>query len=1195
MACYPAFHFIPATNRTLWFYLSFSFSVIFLFAITVEGSCQSKSGVPDQKKGNFIFYSQDYKRLVEINEKSVHTNGQIRITDSYYSARGSLNGSIRTMKVAGELVMLIRIINSTCGYSSGSIVVEATNGTPPYKYEITDQYFYTYSQNTGNFQGIREGSWIIKAIDANGKTISQVVTVKDELPRVVSVVGIYKLPSTCIAKDGSITLTTTGGKPPYEYTIDGINYQSSPVFSGLAAGLYQINTRDANGCTYGTYVNFLFQTGTCSGGLVLSYASYECTQNGNIEIRNLPSGSGNTYSIDGNNYVVNGYFDNLLSGFHTLYVKSSSGVLLDVITLNIIHDCNIYIKYVTSDASCGINDGELTVTADNGTKPYTYSIDGLHYQTSNLFTGLAPGNYTVTVKDFNGNIASQRAVVYDRCPVVRAVSTGESCTGNDGTISAGGFKGTEPYQFSIDGVNFQSSNEFTGLTSGNYTVTMKDDNGITAVTQVMVDNACIPFTTSITNATCNQNNGEMKLTVTGGIAPFQYSVDGINYQTSNQFSNLAPGYYTVTVKDSGGRKASKSVTVSKIDPPIISSVIVPAGCMNTDGQVQLSVTKGVPPYEYSLDGINFQSADSFKGLSGGLDYTLTVKDQSGCKVTASVRITQNCPKGTATVLDETCSQKNGTITVAATDGTAPYQYSLDGISFQTSNVFSGLIAGAYNITIRDKLFYTNQLTVKVINVCPTVTAVVTKGLCGTAKASITATGANGAEPYSYSIDGVHFQTSTVFAGLPDGTYTVTVKDARNLTSTVSVTTINYPAPLVTVSGVNTGCLNNSGSVHIEANGSGPFIYGLTGFADQSTPDFKNLSKGDYTITVADANGCKVTRDQTISLTDDLVLQMPQGTAICEGKSVVLNLVANASAVSWAPAGSLSSATGKTPEASPVVTTDYTVNAILGICTKTGSVRVTVFPAPIANAGIDQQICFGQNAQLSGGGGISYQWSPATYLNSTLVSSPVVNKPTSSIEYSLIVKDARGCQSLSSDRVRITVREPARLFVGNDTVIVKGEPLPLKSTDVNNTGFVNYLWLPVNGLSNNKLPNPIATLYNDQTYYVTASTVEGCEGKDTIHIKVYDKAELFVPTAFTPNNDHLNDVLRVFPVGIKEFKYFRVFNQWGQEVFSTTDVRNGWDGLFKATPQVPGTYTWITAGIDYKGNLLSRRGIVMLIR
>jgi gliding motility-associated-like protein len=195
-----------------------------------------------------------------------------------------------------------------------------------------------------------------------------------------------------------------------------------------------------------------------------------------------------------------------------------------------------------------------------------------------------------------------------------------------------------------------------------------------------------------------------------------------------------------------------------------------------------------------------------------------------------------------------------------------------------------------------------------------------------------------------------------------------------------------------------------------------------------------------------------------------------------------------------------------------------------------------------------------------------------------------------------VVDGNGCVSLKKDTVYITVTKPAVVFAGRDTTVAVGQPLHLAVTDVNNIGFNQYEWIPAYGLNNAHIGTPTAILDKSITYTVIAKNAIGCQGTDNINITVFVGPEIYVPNAFSPNGDNLNDILKAITAGIRYFHYFRIYNRWGNLVFSTTDQSIGWDGTFKSAAQTSGTtFVWIAAGEDYRGNLVQRKGTVILIK
>jgi gliding motility-associated-like protein len=278
-----------------------------------------------------------------------------------------------------------------------------------------------------------------------------------------------------------------------------------------------------------------------------------------------------------------------------------------------------------------------------------------------------------------------------------------------------------------------------------------------------------------------------------------------------------------------------------------------------------------------------------------------------------------------------------------------------------------------------------------------------------------------------------------------------------------------------------------------------------------------------------------------------------------------------------------------------VTTEYTLAATTGVCQQTANVTVSIYPAPVADAGIGDTLCYGASAQLHASGGAVYYWSPAIYLSDPNASDPTVESPLQTTTYSLTVTDALGCTSLQSSAVVVAVTPPAAVSIGIDTSILAGQPVPMDLQDINGSGFDSFSWSPATWLSDATIRDPVASPQQDVTYTVSASTAAGCRAEAKRTVTVYSVAGIFVPNAFTPNGDGHNDVLHARPVGIRTFKYFAVFSRWGQRVFYNTDPAVGWDGRIGGQYGLAATYVWMAAGIDYSGALVERKGTVMVVR
>ncbi|HRD57273.1 MAG TPA: choice-of-anchor L domain-containing protein [Ferruginibacter sp.] len=458
-------------------------------------------------------------------------------------------------------------------------------------------------------------------------------------------------------------------------------------------------------------------------------------------------------------------------------------------------------------------------------------------------------------------------------------------------------------------------------------------------------------------------------------------------------------------------------------------------------------------------------------------------------------------------------------------------------------------------------------------------------------------------PVEFSIDGgTTYQTDSTFNNLPVGNYTIRIRDAVGCIDSISVNIVQtYPDLLQTNITTAASCTGNAdGSIIVTASGGNPaYQYSLNGAAFVNNNTF-NVMQGTHTVVIKDANGCTISSGNiNVALNNTLQVDAGADEIICEGSSIALSAVATLSSTySWTPAVALSSTTSASTTASPIVTTKYYITATSGICAKTDSVTVNVNAAPLANAGPDVTICFGADAVLQGQPGFTeYSWSPAAILNNSTLAQPTVRRPTQNMPFYLDVKDANGCTSLKKDTVYLTVTPAVQLFAGNDSVIVAiGQPVQLNALQIGQQTVTSWNWVPTIGLNNPNIHNPIATLQNDQTYIVTGKTPANCEGSDTIFIKVYKGPEIYVPSAFTPNGDGKNDVLRAIAIGMKEYRYFRVFNRYGQTVFETKgDFRRGWDGRVKGVLQNTGTYIWIAEAVDYRGNLVQRKGTTIIVQ
>ncbi len=348
----------------------------------------------------------------------------------------------------------------------------------------------------------------------------------------------------------------------------------------------------------------------------------------------------------------------------------------------------------------------------------------------------------------------------------------------------------------------------------------------------------------------------------------------------------------------------------------------------------------------------------------------------------------------------------------------------------------------------------------------------------------------------------------------------------------------------------------------------------------------------YYLTVTDQYGCYRLDSVFVDVKADVTINAGTDTTICLTDSFVMGASSDGLSYSWSPSTGLSNPNILNPVANPDATTDYVVTANIGNCERSASVRVTVVPYPDANAGDDIPVCIGLNTQLQATGGSSYSWEPATFLNDPNIPNPTVTQPSQTTQYIVTVTDNLGCPKPVKDTVIVQVIPQLNVNAGpSDTSIVEGQPLYL-----NATGAMTYVWTPDVALSNAFIHNPVSTTESNILYTVTGTDAYGCRGSDTINVTVFlVDADMYVPTAFTPNNDGLNDEIKPILLGMKSLNYFRVYNRFGQLVFATSEIGKGWNGIFAGKPQDPGTFVWYAEGVTFKGQVRQKKGYVILIR
>ncbi len=852
--------------------------------------------------------------------------------------------------------------------------------------------------------------------------------------------------------------------------------------------------------------------------------------------------------------------------------------------------------------------GNPIANADTGT-----TTAGLLDLKFNNFCPSSSGQYIVKTTFADCNTGGSAIVSSDTITITQVTtlpltgsSTTTTCGASTGTVTGTvpGNAGSPPYRFSIDGGALQTGNTFTGLSAGNHSLHVTDALGCQNTITVFVGtNTTIPATSTNTATSCpGVNNGTITVIPGGGSAPYNFSLDGGPAQTSGTFTGVAPGSHTITFTDAIGCSGSTTATVATGAGLTATQSVTNTSCSTVnDGTATVVPTNGTAPYSFSMSAGPSQASGTFTNLAPGV-YSVTYKDANNCTGTISVRILAGAVLASnISFTNPPCAGiNNGTITVSPTTGTGPYTFTLNATTNNTG-IFNGLAAGTFNISFKDVngCTGTNSASLVASTAIGTSVAFANVNCFGENNGSITVTPNGGNAPYQFSKDsGASYQASGNFAGLVARTYSIRIKDANGCLKD-TVVTISQPTLLTTSAiAVAATCNNNDGTITITAfEGSPSYEYSINNGTNYQGSNVFTVAPGAYSsIKVRDNHGCVANASAVVALNDTMRLSFGPDVTACQGTPAALVPLTNpgTNIFTWTTGAGLTVSSAQNLTVSPDDTTTYTLVAKWGVCQRTASTRLNILTKPVAHAGLDTAICFQTFAFLRGSatrtsGAVGYLWTPTSKTNPANAANSVAT-PDSSQLFTLEVSDNYGCNFKVYDDVFITMQPPVPAYAGNDTTAIVGVPHQLFSS-----GGASYVWTPSLPLDNPLSQYPLATLLNDTRFTVTVTDVAGCVGTDDVLIKAYKGPTYYLPNAFSPNGDGLNDIFRPTPVGIVSTEYFRVFNRFGQLIFETTKWLDGWNGTFKGKRQDQGNYVWMIRGKDRNGVIVQMKGSVMLVR
>ncbi len=745
---------------------------------------------------------------------------------------------------------------SCFGGTNGSISLSTSGGTAPYQYNWTSNLGTTNSiSNVGN------GLYSCQISDVNNCIVSQSFTLTNP-PAITNTVLTISNVDCFGNSSGSATISASGGTGNLSY-LWSPNVSTSSSINNVPAGNYTCTISDANGCQQSTNLTIGQPTVLISMITALNNVSCYGGTNGSAQVSGIGGTPPYSYTwspAGGTSNLVT----NLSAGTYNCQVKDVNGCISNQV-VQITSPTAITVNTASiTPATCGSNNGALSIVTSGGNGSYTYTWTPSVGSTSTL-TNLYAGTYQVMVNDQNNctgnlsiglsNISGPSVTLINQTPV--------SCFGGaNGSVqvAVSGGTGTLTYSWTPGNPNGNGTNAITNLSAGQYACQVSDVLGCvgTIVVPISQPAAVSGTISSYTPVNCyGAATGQITINAFGGNPGYVYSWSPI-YGNSNQLTNVPAGNYTCQITDQNGCTGNVTAIVSQPSPlQIVIDTIISPICHNTsNGSIVVNAIGGNGNYVYNWTP-TISTTSSIQNVSAGI-YELITSDVLGCSISQSFTLQSlsNIQPNFNTSQIDCAGNMNGAITLNPNNGLAPYQFNWN--NSETTNSISNLSNGIYSCVILDALGCQKSFSDTIFTLS-NLTAQIngTNTVCDSSSlGSISASGINGVLPYSYSWVNSSETSNTLQTNGP-GVVTCIVSDGLNCQDTVSfqinLTDLGATSQIVSVTcpGGQTGSINI-----LAQGGQAPYTYNWVDFL-VNDPMISGIGAGNYICSVLDNLGCSV--------------------------------------------------------------------------------------------------------------------------------------------------------------------------------------------------------------------------------------------------------------------------------------------------------------------------------------------------
>lgn len=608
------------------------------------------------------------------------------------------NTEVEISEPPSPLSGTIETTNVTCnGLFNGSATADISGGTPPYGFEWSPQP----AANQPSISSLAAGNYGLTVTDENGCELEIPFAILQPSPLAINTVDLTE-PSCNGFENGSIAVNASGGTAPYSYSWNTDPVQTTSSISNLPPGSYTVAVTDVNNCITEETFELTEPDELLINTLNLNEPSCSGFDDGVVEVEAVGGTAPYSYEWNTTPPTTGPILSDLEAGSFTVTVTDDENCFATQ-TFVLTEPDILDVELISLDhvLCSGEATGSVTIAVSGGTPDYTISWNDPLGQTGETAFDLPAGAYTASIEDANGCTLSFDVIIDEPDQPLDAQITAQSdvlCFGEESgsaTVTASGGSGSYSYQW--DDPAGQQTSTASNLAAGDYTVTVSDNNGCATpvVVSVTIGEPSEALTLVLSpsifgggfNVACAEDStATIDLTITGGTPPYNvlWNLPGLDTSTNQNLTDLAPGIYSVTVTDLNGCSAEEEVTLTAPESITIESTSTPSVCADTpSGTIDITISGGVPNYTANWTGPNgfTGSGTSFTDLEGGV-YLVTIEDDNGCIYLDAVTVVQ--PDDLIITVDSlsdyngfntSCyNSSDGEIYTTPSGGTGPYSY-----------------------------------------------------------------------------------------------------------------------------------------------------------------------------------------------------------------------------------------------------------------------------------------------------------------------------------------------------------------------------------------------------------------------------------------------------------------------------------------------------------------------------------------